>query len=111
MMVSTSNRQWLAWAALVPVFAFLIIAFDPSSSVVARTRGTVVVDYPKGRFSNGRVTLGVLLPSGAVILASAPADGHYPYAVGASVTVTTYETLISHRKHYEAITSVATNGR
>ena len=111
MIVKSSNREWRAWVGMLPIFAFLIIAFDPSSSVVARTSGTVVSEYPMGRFSNGRVLLRVVLPSGALVIASAPADNHYPYAPGSPVIVTTFATLLTHRKHYEALAGVTSNAR
>lgn len=104
MSITAPNRQGCVWVLVAPLLALLVMGFDPASRVVSRQDGTVIDGYPmRSRFRNGYVTLRVLLPSGLIVFASAPADSHYPYAPGTEVTVTTFETLLFHRQLHEAV--------
>ena len=100
---------WVWFALLLPIVV-CVIAFDPPSTLLGHSAGTVVVGFRKSRFGTGQATVNVRLSDGNLVVASAQADRHYPFQPGDLVVVTTYETLLFHRRQYQASYAEPGNG-
>jgi hypothetical protein len=80
----------------------LAFALDPPAVARQVLSGSVVANHDPGYIRTDWNALTVRLSDGRIVTAETPADQHFPYKIGAPVSVIVYRTLVFRKNAYRA---------